>query len=73
MSPSATIGIITKLSSQYDGKVFHWASELKKVCMYICIYIYIYIYINLLANLYHKHVNFVLEGKDNGVITEYWI
>ena len=45
MSPSATIGIITKLSSQYDDKVLHWASELKKICMYICICICIYIYI----------------------------
>jgi len=36
MSPSSTVGIITKLSNRFDAEVMNWASELKKACL--CVY-----------------------------------
>jgi len=36
MSPSSTVGIITKLSKQFDQRVLNWASEVKKVCLFLC-------------------------------------
>lgn len=37
MSPSSTVEIITKLSNQFDAEVMNWASELKKVCLFMCL------------------------------------
>ena len=31
MSPSTTVGIIGKLSDDYDAKVLQWIEEIKKV------------------------------------------